>query len=106
MSFRVRAWRVIRIQCEQRPTALMSREELQKLMRRKMKLTGYRNVFLALASLGGLSVVGRTAEAQRSQFHPSVYGSADIGTRHSQFYLLGLYVGVGGLGWSPYFNVN
>lgn len=71
-----------------------------------MKLTGYRNVFLALASLAGLSVIGRTAEAQLSQFHPSFYGSAEADTRHSQFYLLGIYVGVGGLGWSPYFNVN
>jgi hypothetical protein len=71
-----------------------------------MKLTRNHNAFFGLAALAGVSVIGRTAEAQLSQFHPSVYGSADIGTRHSQFYLLGLYVGVGGLGWSPYFNVN
>ncbi len=71
-----------------------------------MKLTRRRNPFLALAALTGLSVIGRTAEAQISQFHPSFYGSADVDTRHSQFYLLGMYVGVGGLGWSPYFNIN
>lgn len=71
-----------------------------------MRLTGHRNAFVALAALAGLSVIGGTAKAQISQFHPSVYGSAEVDTRHSQFYLLGLYVGVGGLGWSPYFNVN
>src|SRR5688572_11469312 len=71
-----------------------------------MKLTGYGNAFLALASLAGLSAIARSAEAQLSQFHPSFYGSAEVDTRNSQFYLLGMYVGVGGLGWSPYFNVN
>jgi hypothetical protein len=71
-----------------------------------MRLTGNRNAFVALAALAGLSVIGNPAEAQLSRFHPSFYGSAEVDTRHSQFYLLGLYVGVGGLGWSPYFNVN
>jgi hypothetical protein len=71
-----------------------------------MKLTGHRNAFVALAALAGLSAIRGTAEAQISQFHPSFYGSAEVNTRHSQFYLLGLYVGMGGLGWSPYFNVN
>lgn len=71
-----------------------------------MKLTGHRNAFVAIAALAGLSVIGSTAEAQLSRFHPSFYGSAEVDARHSQFYLLGLYVGVGGLGWSPYFNVN
>jgi len=72
-----------------------------------MKRSYHRNAFLTLAAVAGLSVIGRTAEAQLlSRFHPSFYGSAEIDTRHSQFYLLGIYVGVGGLGWSPYFNVN
>ena len=71
-----------------------------------MKLSGYRNAVLVVAGLAGLSVIGRPAQAQLSQFHPSFYGSAEADTRHSQFYLLGMYVGVGGLGWSPYFNVN
>ena len=53
-----------------------------------------------------LMIVAGTAQAQMSQFHPSFYGSAESDTRHSQFYLLGMYVGMGGLGWSPYFNVN
>lgn len=71
-----------------------------------MKLNNHRNAVLALAGLAVLATIGRRAEAQISQFHPSFYGSAEADTRHSQFYLLGMYAGVGGLGWSPYFNVN
>ncbi|MDP9202509.1 MAG: hypothetical protein M3P26_11345 [Gemmatimonadota bacterium] len=70
-----------------------------------MKLNNHRIAVFALAALAVLTL-GRTAEAQRSQIHPSFYGSAELDTRHSQFYLLGMYVGMGGLGWSPYFNVN
>jgi hypothetical protein len=51
----------------------------------------------------GFATVARPAVAQ---LHPSLYGSAEWDTRQTQFYLLGLYVGMGGLGWSPYFNVN
>lgn len=68
-----------------------------------MKLNNHRNVVLALATFAMLGTAARTAEAQ---FHPSLYGSAELDTRHSQFYLLGMYVGMGGLGWSPYFNIN
>jgi hypothetical protein len=71
-----------------------------------MRLTGHRNVLVALTALAGSSVIGGTAQAQLPRFHPSFYGSAEVDARHSQFYLLGLYVGVGGLGWSPYLNVN
>jgi hypothetical protein len=71
-----------------------------------MTLNSYRNAILALAGLATLATTGQSAEAQLSQFHPSFYGSAEADTRNSQFYLLGMYVGVGGLGWSPYFNVN
>lgn len=71
-----------------------------------MKLYSYRRAAVAFAAIAGLSLIGRSAEAQLPQFHPSFYGSAEADTRHSQFYLLGMYVGVGGLGWSPYFNVN
>jgi hypothetical protein len=71
-----------------------------------MTLNGYRNAILALAGSATLATTGQSAEAQFSSFHPSFYGSAEADTRNSQFYLLGMYVGVGGLGWSPYFNVN
>ena len=71
-----------------------------------MRLDNCRNRILALAGFAMLAATERPAEAQLSQFHPSFYGSAEADTRNSQFYLLGMYVGVGGLGWSPYFNVN
>lgn len=60
---------------------------------------------LSLAAIAGPAVTPRIADAQTT-FHPSFYGSTELDTRHSQFYLLGTYIGVGGLGWSPYFNVN
>lgn len=65
----------------------------------------HRNSILALAALAALGTAARPAEAQRT-LHPSFYGSGEFDTRNSQFYLLGMYVGMGGLGWSPYFNVN
>jgi hypothetical protein len=68
-----------------------------------MKSKTYRNGVLAIAALAGIVTFSRSAEAQ---FHPSFYGSAEADTRNSQFYLLGTYVGVGGFGWSPYFNAN
>ena len=71
-----------------------------------MRLNNCRNAIVALAGFAIMATTGRPAEAQISQFHPSFYGSAEADTRNSQFYLLGMYVGVGGLGWSPYFNVN
>jgi len=71
-----------------------------------MRLNKHRNPLLALATLAGLTVIGRTADAQIPKLHPSFYGSAEADTRSTQFYLLGMYVGVGGLGWSPYFNIN
>lgn len=71
-----------------------------------MRLDNCRNGILALAGFAMLATTGHPAEAQLSRFHPSFYGSAEADTRNSQFYLLGIYVGVGGLGWSPYFNVN
>jgi hypothetical protein len=71
-----------------------------------MRLKTHRNAVVALAAIAGLTTVVRTAEAQVSDLHPSFYGSTELDTRHSQFYLLGMYVGMGGLGWSPYLNVN
>ncbi|HXN76789.1 MAG TPA: hypothetical protein VN876_09140 [Gemmatimonadaceae bacterium] len=74
-----------------------------------MRLTTNRIAVIAFAAIACLTVASRTAEAQLpkvSDLHPSFYGSTELDTRHSQFYLLGMYVGVGGLGWSPYFNVN
>lgn len=68
-----------------------------------MKLNTHRNAVLALATFAMIGAAARTAEAQ---VHPSFYGSAEWDTRHSEFYLLGMYVGMGGLGWSPYFNIN
>jgi hypothetical protein len=72
--------------------------------RRNMRLRNHRNALLALAAAAGFAAA-RPAKAQTT-LHPSFYGSAEVDTRHSQFYLLGMYVGMGGMGWSPYFNVN
>ena len=71
-----------------------------------MMRKGHRIAVLAFAGLAGLSGFARTSLAQSRTLHPSVYGSTEFDTRSQQFYLLGLYVGMGGLGWSPYFNVN
>ena len=71
-----------------------------------MQLKRHRIAVLALVTFAGLNGFARNANAQLGQLHPTVYGSTEFDTRHSQFYLLGLYVGMGGLGWSPYFNVN
>lgn len=62
----------------------------------------------AIAAFSALAMLASSqpAQAQLSQFHPSLYGSAEFDTRSTQFYLLGVYLGVGGLGWSPYLNVN
>jgi hypothetical protein len=68
-----------------------------------MRLNRHRHVVLAVAAIAGLAVIARPAAAQ---LHPSFYGSAEADTRNTQFYLLGMYVGMGGLGWSPFFNVN
>lgn len=71
-----------------------------------MKLDRHRNAVFAVAALAGLAMIGRTADAQVSQLRPSFYGSAEADPRSTQFYLLGMYVGMGGRGWSPYFNIN
>jgi hypothetical protein len=71
-----------------------------------MRLNKHRNAVLALSVVAALTTIGRTAEAQFGGLRPSFYGSAEWDTRHSQFYLIGMYVGMGGLGWSPYFNIN
>jgi hypothetical protein len=65
----------------------------------------HRIAVLAVAGLAALSGFARSSFAQ-SSLHPSLYGSTEFDTRGEQFYLLGLYVGMGGLGWSPYFNAN
>src|SRR5438270_11481310 len=44
--------------------------------------------------------------AQTTSIQPTVYGSAQADTKHTQFYLLGLYLGMPGLGWTPYATVN
>ncbi|HMI48179.1 MAG TPA: hypothetical protein VK481_05890, partial [Gemmatimonadaceae bacterium] len=73
-----------------------------------MRLKRHRHAVFAFAAIAGLTTFARTAEAQFpiSDLHPSFYGSTELDTRHSQFYLLGMYVGMGGLGWTPFFNVN
>ncbi len=74
-----------------------------------MRLTTHRSAVIAFAAIASLTMAARSAEAQLpklSEFHPSFYGSTELDTRHSQFYLLGVYVGMGGLGWSPFFNAN
>lgn len=81
------------------PAALLNREKTMQLKTR-------RNAILALVTFAGLTALANTASAQLSQLHPTVYGSSELDTRHSQFYLLGLYLGMGGLGWSPYLNAN
>jgi len=74
---------------------------------KNMQLNRHRAALLALVTIAGLSGFARSSEAQLLEtFHPTVYGSGELDTRQSQFYLLGLYVGVGGLGWSPYFNAS
>jgi len=70
-----------------------------------MRLTRRLNAFVAIGAAFG-TFATHSAGAQLSQLHPTLYGSGEFDTRSSQFYLGGLYVGVGGLGWSPYFNAN
>src|SRR5438477_12195667 len=71
-----------------------------------MKLNTHRNAFLELMLAAWITLFARPSSAQLPTLHPSFYGSAEVDTRHTQFYLLGMYVGMGGLGWSPYFNIN
>ena len=74
-----------------------------------MRLKTHRIAVIAFVAIASLTTVARMATAQLPNLpplHPSFYGSTEFDTRHSQFYLLGVYVGMGGLGWSPYFNVN
>ncbi len=70
-----------------------------------MTLNACRTTVLTLALAGMIAIPG-VSNAQLPTLHPSFYGSGEVDTRNSQFYLLGIYVGMGGLGWSPYFNVN
>ncbi|HJP60342.1 MAG TPA: hypothetical protein VJ865_10095 [Gemmatimonadaceae bacterium] len=69
-----------------------------------MQLKTRRRAILALATFAGLTAFANKSVAQMDQLHPTLYGSSELDTRHSQFYLAGLYVGMGGLGWSPFFN--
>ena len=71
-----------------------------------MQLNRHRSAILALVTFAALTAFANKAVAQMDQLHPTLYGSSELDTRHSQFYLAGLYVGMGGLGWSPFFNAN
>jgi hypothetical protein len=72
----------------------------------KMKVKRYRTALLAVAAFVGSIAIAPAAEAQFSRIHPSFYGSAEWDTDETQFYLLGMYVGISKRGWSPYFNIN
>jgi len=71
-----------------------------------MRLKAHRNVVLTLVLATGMITFSHACNAQIPTLHPSFYGSGEADTRHSQFALVGMYFGVGGLGWSPYFNGN
>jgi hypothetical protein len=73
-----------------------------------MKITSLRRASALAAIIGSVSIVPG-AEGQLpmlSSFHPSFYGSAEMDTEDSEFYLVGMYAGVAKLKWSPYLNVN
>jgi hypothetical protein len=74
-----------------------------KLRAKKMKLNKHCHTVLAGAALIGIATFSRPAEAQ---VRPSFYGSGEADTRNVQFYLVGMYLGTGGLGWTPYFDIN
>lgn len=72
-----------------------------------MRLKSHRTALFAIAAVfAGSIAVAPAAQGQLSQLHPSFYGSAEWDTQGDQFYLLGMYVGIAKLGWSPYLNVN
>ncbi len=71
-----------------------------------MKVKSRRTALLAIGALAGSIAIVPAAHGQLSRIHPSVYGSADLDTQDSQFYLLGMYAGLSRLGWSPYLNMN
>jgi hypothetical protein len=74
-----------------------------------MKFTSLRSALLAIGAIVSSFAIVPSAEGQLqmlSSFHPSFYGSAEMDTEDSEFYLLGMYAGVAKLRWSPYLNVN
>lgn len=71
-----------------------------------MRVKSHRTALLAVAAFVGSFAIAPAAEAQLSRIHPSFYGSAEWDTENTEFYLLGMYVGISKLGWSPYLNVN
>ena len=73
-----------------------------------MKFTRIRSTVALAAVISSVAIVPG-AEGQLpmlSRFHPSFYGSGEMDTEDSEFYLLGMYAGVAKLKWSPYLNVN
>ena len=71
-----------------------------------MRLRSHCAVIRSVIALACTLAAAPEAEAQIAGIHPSFYGSGELDTRDSQFYLLGIYAGVSKLGWSPYLNVN
>jgi hypothetical protein len=73
-----------------------------------MKFTSLRSAVALAAVISSVAIVPG-AEGQLpmlSRFHPSFYGSGELDTEDSEFYLLGMYAGVAKLKWSPYLNIN
>lgn len=70
-----------------------------------MRFDKHCRAVLAIAAVAAAPVISTPASAQ-TRIHPSFYGSVEFDTREAQFYLLGMYVGMGKPGWSPYLNVN
>ena len=68
-----------------------------------MKLNKHWHTVLVGAVLIGIATFSRPAEAQ---VRPSFYGSGEADTRNVQFYLVGMYLGTGDLGWTPYADIN
>ena len=71
-----------------------------------MRLKSHFAALLGVAVFTGTFAIAPTAEGQLAGIHPSFYGSGEADTKDNEFYLLGMYVGVSKLGWSPYVNVN
>ncbi|MEO7823766.1 MAG: hypothetical protein ABIS15_09215 [Gemmatimonadaceae bacterium] len=71
-----------------------------------MSLKSHCTALLAALAFAGTVAIAPAAEGQIAGIHPSFYGSGEWDTGDSQFYLLGVYLGVSKLGWSPYVNAN
>jgi len=71
-----------------------------------MRLNSHCTALLAVAAFAGTFAIAPAAEGQLAGIHPSFYGSGEVDTKDNEFYLVGMYLGISKLGWSPYANVN